>query len=346
MAFVPGLTLSGDFYAGAVRPLLDEHFPGLPHAAALLGYGSEVLGFDTARSTDHNWGPRLQVFTTDPDPAIAELLRARLPATWQGFPTSIAFTQEADGVARQRVEVVDPGAWLTDRLGFDPRRGVGVADWLATPTQLFAEVTGGAVYHDGVGELTAARAALAWYPDDVWRHVLAAQWRRIAQEHAFPGRCAEVGDELGCVVGTARLVRDLMRLALLLHRRWPVYAKWLGSAFARLPLGDLAARLTGAVTARDWQAREDHLVAAYRAIAVLHNDIGLTEPLPTDVRHYHDRPLRVLDADAFARALTEGIEDPAIRALPPIGAVDQFLDSTDALGDAGLRRAAVHRQWA
>ncbi|HEY1573161.1 MAG TPA: hypothetical protein VGG05_17605, partial [Pseudonocardiaceae bacterium] len=64
------------------------------------------------------------------------------------------------------------------------------------------------------------------------------------------------------------------------------------------------------------------------------------------VRPYHDRPYRVLDADGLARALTARIDDPAIRALPPTGAVDQFLDSTDALGDARLRRAAVERQLA
>src|SRR5579859_2144162 len=36
-AFVPGLELASDFYASAVRPLLDDEFPGLRYAAALLG---------------------------------------------------------------------------------------------------------------------------------------------------------------------------------------------------------------------------------------------------------------------------------------------------------------------
>lgn len=43
--FIPGLTLCGDFYREAVRPILDDAFPGLPHSAALIGSGSEVLGF-------------------------------------------------------------------------------------------------------------------------------------------------------------------------------------------------------------------------------------------------------------------------------------------------------------
>jgi hypothetical protein len=338
--FLPGLRLAETFYRGAVRPLLDEHFPGLPHAAALIGYGSEVLGFDTARSTDHNWGPRLQIFLPAEENAadIRAVLAAGLPDTWSGYPTAFTFTQEADQVPRQRVEVACLTDWLTGWLGFDPTTDVTVADWLATPTQRLAEVTQGAVYHDGFGELTAVRDALAWYPDDLWRHVLACQWQRISQEEAFPGRCAEVGDELGSLVVTARLARDIMRLCLLMHRRYPPYSKWLGTAFARLPdIGDLPVRLTGALTAHDWPAREDHLVAAYRAIALLHNELGLTEPLSPDSRPFFDRPIRIIGAARFRDALMAGIKAPGLL----VGAVDQFVDSTEALGDNEFTRAVA-----
>lgn len=54
--FVPGLELSRILYEEAVRPVLDSAYPGLPYAAARVGSGSEVLGFDTARSADHEWG--------------------------------------------------------------------------------------------------------------------------------------------------------------------------------------------------------------------------------------------------------------------------------------------------
>lgn len=54
--FIPGIELSRRFYAEAVRPILDAHYPGLPHAAAHVG--SDVLGYDTEMSTDHFWGRR------------------------------------------------------------------------------------------------------------------------------------------------------------------------------------------------------------------------------------------------------------------------------------------------
>jgi len=113
------------------------------------------------------------------------------------------------------------GQWLTGQLGFDPSRGIATLDWLATPAQRLAEITGGAVFHDGLGELGTARAGLAWYPRDVWLYILACQWGRIGQEEAFAGRCAEVGDEVGAAVVAARLVRDMMRLGLLMPPRLP-----------------------------------------------------------------------------------------------------------------------------
>jgi hypothetical protein len=134
--FVPGLRLAGEFYAEAVRPLLEAEFPGLGYAAALIGPGSEVLGFDTERSTDHDWGPRLLVFVDDEDAerlggAVGEMLDRRLPAAFGGYPVAFGVTRDPGSGTRHRVEVFGLGGWLTWRLGFDPRGGVTVQDWLA-----------------------------------------------------------------------------------------------------------------------------------------------------------------------------------------------------------------------
>jgi Domain of unknown function (DUF4037) len=344
--FIPGLKLARDFYAAEVRPLLSAGFPRLPYAAALLGPGSEVTGFDTQRSTDHDWGPRLQILLADgnADEAapVAALLADGLPASFRGYPVRFPVTREPDGAARHRVEVAGTGDWLTTLLGFDPRRGLHLLDWLATPTQLLAEFTAGAVFHDPSGELTRARENAAWYPPDVWRYVLGCQWQRISQEEAFPGRCAEAGDELGSRVVTARLARDLMRLGLLMHRRYPPYGKWLGTAFARLPgAAGLTAALNAAISADGYPARERQLNEAARAIAAWHNHLGLTPPLDTRTRRFYDRPYQVLGAARFAAALLDAVTDPLVRRLPAAGAVDQFTDSTDAAGDVSALRARV-----
>lgn len=346
-----GLELSRRFYRDVVRPLVDDCLAGAPHSAALLGTGSEVLGYDTERSVDHDWGPRVLVLLTDGDQErhgrrLDEILATRLPETFLGYPTRYAVTAEPGGAPRHRVVVTGLRAWLTGQLGFDPTAGVTTLDWLAAPTQRLAEVTAGAVFHDGLGELDRVRDRLAWYPPDVWRYALACQWTRIAQEEAFVGRCGEVGDELGSAVVAARLVRDVMRLCLLTARRYPPYGKWLGTAFAELPVAaDLAPVLAAALAATGWHDRERHLCTAYETVAASHNALGLTEPLEPAVRTFFDRPFRVIDGARFARALRSTITDPVLRDLPPVGAVDQFVDSTDALGDLGLLRRIMDARF-
>ncbi len=354
--FIPGLELSRRFYEEAVRPIIGD----LPHTAARIGTGSEVLGFDTARSADHEWGPRLQVFLRGHDAArhaldLVKALSLKLPKTFHGYPTHFAPTgnehirhmEATDGPVFHRVDVTTLDTWLRCHLGFDPREGTTTRDWLATPTQTLAEITAGAVFHDPAGELTAVRSRLTWYPEPVWRYVLACQWQRISQEEAFVGRCGEVGDELGSAVVAARLVRDLMRLSLLMHRRYPPYGKWLGSAFARLPFAaTVIPVLTGVLAATTWRAREDHLAAAYSAVAGLHNRLGLTEPLDPGTRPYHDRPFRVLHAERFGQALVAGIGDAGLRDLPLTGAIDQFADNTDLLGDRAATRALTTARFA
>lgn len=350
VTFLPGIGLSLRYYAEVVRPLLDEHLAGVPHSAALLGPGSEVLGYDTGRSTDHDWGPRVLVFLAADDAArhvrrLDDTLAQRLPETFRGHPTRYAVTADAGGHPRHRVVVAGLGAWLEGQLGFDPGTGITTLDWLATPTQRLAETTAGAVFHDGLGELERVRERLAWYPPDVWRYLLACQWARIGQEEAFVGRCGEVGDELGSAVVAARLVRDVMRLCLLMARRYPPYTKWLGTAFAELPAAiGLRPTLSGALAAPDWRTREHHLCVAYETVATMHNALGSTEPLEPVVRPFFDRPFRVIGAARFARALRGTITDPALRDLPPTGAIDQLVDSTDGLGDLRLLRRIVAAQ--
>lgn len=338
--FLPGLELSHALYQEGVAPLLN----GVPHAAARVGAGSEVLGLDTERSTDHDWGPRLQLFLPEGHERIHELLEQGLPRRVRGWPARYALDPDDPGVhqltdspeGRHLVDVVEPGAWFVEWLGFDPRAGVTTADWLATPTQRLAGAVGGAVFHDDSDELSSARRSLAWYPPDVWRYVLACQWLRIAQEEPFVGRCAETGDDLGERVLAARLVRDLMRLCLLLARRYPPYSKWLGTAFSSLPeAAEVGPVLRRALSSADPQY---DLAEAYRLVAICQNRTGLAEELSPEPRPFHSRPYPVLNAQRYTEALLARIEDPELVGRPPVGSVDQYVDSTNALEHVGLAR--------
>lgn len=348
--FIPGLQLSEAFYRETVAPILDAAFPGLTYAAALIGSGSDVLGYDTPRSTDHGWGPRCWLFLPDADDeayraAIDGALRERLPETFRGYPTR--FSRGADGVllpdspVQHFVLIASLPRFFIEYLGFDPTDKITTVDWLACPQQALLEMTRGAVFHDGFGALTAARRRLAYYPDDIWRALLAAQWQRISQEEAFVGRCGEIGDELGSAIVAARLVREIMRLCFLMERRYAPYSKWLGTAFSRLACGPaLVPILRAVLRAETWQEREGPLGVAYETIARMHNALAITAPLDPHTGHYHGRPFKeaegrpftVIHAERFAAAVRATVADDTLRDVASYtGAIDQFVDSTDLL---------------
>jgi len=334
--FVSGVELSRAFYEEVVAPLL----AGDEHAAALLGTGSDVLGFDTARSTDHGWGPRMQIFVDgDRVATVKETIDAGLPDEFRGWPTRYGWDEVP---VSHHVEVAPLGEWLEGRLGFDPRGGIATRHWLATPQQILLELTSGGVFHDPGGDLAAVRAALAWYPDDVWLWMLACQWRRLDQEEAFVGRAAEVGDELGSRVIASRLVRDCILLAFLLERRYAPYSKWLGTAFEQLDsAAALQSPLLDVLSAESYAAREDALVAVMEELAGLHNAKDVTRPVETTVRLFHTRPFRVLGSARFVDACLERVTDPWLKSLPLVGAIDQYVDSVDVLSNPRTFAAAA-----
>jgi hypothetical protein len=331
--FVPAADLNAAFYDEAVAPLVSPW----RHSAALLSWGSDVLGFDDVRSTDHGWGPRLVLFA---EPRAIEPMRqavdAGMPSTFRGWPVRYGWDKIAP---RHWVEVRTLADWLDEQLGCDPGRGMSLKDWLLVPQQRLLGVVRGAVYHDGLGELARVRSQLAWYPDGLWVWLVGSQWRRIAQEEAFVGRAAEVGDELGSRLVAARLVREVIRLAFLLARQYAPYTKWLGTAFARLnDPDDLGPELHRVVGADTYAGREDALAAAFEIMARRHNATAITEPLDPTTRPYLGRPYRVILADRFVDACLARITDPRLAALPPIGSVDQLADSTDALTSPATAR--------
>jgi hypothetical protein len=342
--FVPGAELGRRYYAEVVRPLLDEAFPGLDHAAAHVGGGSDVLGYDTAMSRDHDWGPAVTLFLPDAEAGRAPVLRGmldrRLPAEFLGHPTRFAVhpddpTSEvmvsAGGGARVRTTTVR--AFARRQLDWDPADPPTAADWLSFPAQQLLSVTGGTVHHDGPGELTALRARLAWYPDDVWRYLLAAGWTRLGQEEHLMGRAGQAGDELGSAVIGGRLARDLMSLAFLLERRYAPYPKWFGTAFASLDAAaGLAPVLDDLVAARTWPERQDAYATAASELVRRLNGLELADPVDPRPHLFYTRPFWVIGGEQVAARLVEGVTDPEVRRLTTrrlIGGVDQWSDSTD-----------------
>ena len=363
--FIPGLQLSQAFYWEAVRPILETHFPGLAHSAALLGYGSDVIGLDTPVSRDHGWGPRLILFLA-PDnfpavqPLVNEALRQNLPVRFRGYSTNFGVPDPADngvrpvreiehGPVEHLVDIQTIASFWQQELGADPYQPLAAVDWLTFQEHRLLSVTGGRVFYDCLG-LEAVRQRFAYYPQEVWLYLLAAQWSLIGQEEAFVGRTSSLGDELGARVITGRQVERLMRLAFLMEKRYPPYSKWFGSAFRQLDCwAAMGPLLENAMAAGSYPEREDWLARAYTLAVEMHNALGITSLLEALTRTHsgwhllrqgvsslalddprNTRPHQVIFAGRIAEAIYATIRDPEVLALVPnAGSVSQLLAASN-----------------
>ncbi|WP_404924673.1 DUF4037 domain-containing protein [Mesorhizobium sp. ORM16] len=305
-----GIGLSQRFYESLVAPILQQHFPKLPHAAARIGLGSEVLGYDSDMSADHDDGPCVQIFLPEAEFSetareMMRILDRSLPDRFDcwpvRYPTNVRPSAGDAGAgllgSEHGVELYTLSAWCDRFLGRQFTADITTHDWLSYPEQLFLTVTAGAVFRDDIGELSAVRDRLCYFPRDVWLYKLAAQWGRIAEERAYIGRTGNAGDEIGSRVIAARMVGNIMRLAMLVERRYAPYPKWLGTAFSRLPCApELTETLEQILSAPDWRKREAGLFDACWFIAELQMARGVPGAIAPSVGSLHNRPFRFVDS--------------------------------------------------
>jgi Domain of unknown function (DUF4037) len=314
-----GLRLSDAFYRACVAPAIAAEFPGLPHAAGLLGRGSEVLGYDDSMSTDHTWLARVTVFVADE--ALAEhgesvqtRLTARIPDLFEGVPTEVSVTTVHQ--------------YFLDQLDLDVSVAWDAYDWISLPEQRLCALTAGAVFHDDLG-LEQVRRKLAYYPRDIWLYLMLAGWWRVHPEMNLVGRAGFVGDELGSTLIASEMVFGFMHLSFLIERRYAPYSKWFGTAFSELRIADrLSAPLDRALHARTWREREEALGNGYEIVASAFNDLEIAPRLALEPVRMWERPFAVPWAD-FPGALGASISDPQVRDLLerwPTGGIDQVRD--------------------
>lgn len=298
-----GASLSRAFYEQVVSPLLRD----VPHAAARLGSGSDVLGLDDGMSRDHDWGCRLTLLVDDGVDEVRERLERELPDTFDGHPVRFPTSWKAQG---HQVEVHTVDELVLSRLGVVP---VDAIDWLLLTGQSVLEVVAGPVFHDDAGSLTAVRSRLQWYPAEVDQYIVRSQWQRIHEELPFVGRTLDRGDELGSRVIAHRLARDVMHLTLLLERQWSPYSKWLGTAYGN----------------------RGHALDSEASICAALDELA-GEPVTVP---FWDRPYKHLD-EAWLAALPTGLPLPV-----GIGSVEQWCDNVRVMNRRVALRGFYEALW-
>lgn len=218
---ISGLELSKCYYETYGKAMLKEQFPEYADrvAAGLVGHGSECLGFDDMWSKDHDFGPGFCLWLTEKDyekvgQKMQEAYEA-LPKAFMGYP---ARNTSKRGGGRVGV--------LSIPEFYEEFTGNGA--WSEMEDEKLAMAVNGEVFADPLGEFSAIREQLQnGMPFAVWKRRLANAVALTAQAGQYNyGRCKKRNDIVAANLALDEFVREGMRTAYLLNRRYMPYYKW------------------------------------------------------------------------------------------------------------------------
>ena len=357
--FIKGRDLCRDFFHEIAKPILDEHFPSLRYSAGLLGYGSDILGYDDATSTDHMWGPRFYLFLCEEDLPLETEIRAvfsrTLPYTYKGYSVHFTLPDPNDNGVQHAAFITEgpvnpliffdtPDGYLEDYLGVADPDALTPADWLSFSEHRLLALSRAELYRDDLG-FAEKLEKFSVYPQDVRLYLIASNWALIAEEQAFVKRCADVGDEMGSILVCGHIAERLMRLCFLYTKQYAPYSKWFGTAFSRLPVSDeIKNTVFAALSAANISEREQNLVRAQKMVADMHDALGITNPVNVEIQPYFGRGILVIHAENIADAVCEKLDGTPLAGLPLIGtmsAVSEF----SALSDDPSHRERVRKLY-
>ena len=330
MDFVKGLELNRGFYFEIVKPLLDKSFKGLRYTAALLGYGSDVLGMDTEQSMDHNWGPRMQIFIDDPEltPVLNEFFKRELPLEYSGFSVNFSSPRYDNTQSMQKlekrpennliehlIEVDSFRSYLSQRYSINKTSNFSLNDWLMFTDQNLLEITSGDVFHDGLNMLNNTRRELEFYPSDICKLRMAVLWHYISNKEAFIGRSIALDDFTGLKIMAAQLVNYLIKILFYLERKYIPYSKWFGSFFKTLDVYSKVENLVrGILSENDPSEIERKLCLLYVFVVERHNATPGMPYLNNAIQDFFQRPYKVIFAETIIEVLKKSILDDEIRS--------------------------------
>ena len=337
--FIKGLELCEGFFYEKAKPIINKYFKDLKYTAGLIGYGSDVLGYDDPVSTDHMWGPRFYMFLSENDidkkDDIFKTLSENLPYTYKGF--SVNFTEPdpndndvqhpafiSEGNVNPLIFIQTFDSYLEEQLGTSDLDNIKPLDWLAFSEHRLLSLVSGKLFVDGLN-LKNRLAKIKFYPQDVKTYLIASNWDLIASEQAFVKRCGQCGDEIGSQIVCARIAERLMRLCFLYKNSYAPYSKWIGTAFNRLDMdSNIKKFISGALSANSLVERENNLINAQKAVADMHNESGITAPVEFRIESYFGRDIKVIFADNFVEAAAEKLKGTELENVPLIGTLSQF----------------------
>ncbi len=217
-----GLELGREL-AHQVAQDIELNLPDLvPHIClALVGTGSECLGFDDSISEDHDFTKRCQLFLpTDTYSAHKD----RLQTYFKNYTYGTVQIESISDFYR--------------RYTLYPEGPQCDKEFRRIPQDLLCTATNGEVFLDNFGSFTHIRQRLlAYYPEDIRLRKIAYELNQLAQsgQYNLP-RMLQRGDTIAASLALHQFVHHYMLLVHLLNKSYAPFYKWLYRHSCSLPI--------------------------------------------------------------------------------------------------------------
>ncbi len=227
-----GIGLTQRFWLEKAQPLLNSIFGTrlAEMSVALIGNGSEVLGFDDAISEDHNFWPRLNIFLDDNhysvfDARIEQQVLEQLPDSFEGYPIrrngqypSISFSPLNE--------------FFREHLCAS-RFPLAKNDWFMINEQHLLELTSASIFHDPSSRLANALGSIRFYPEEFEPLLVHRALERLSEVGGIE-RSIQREDIISASFYFGQFCYFAIRLLHLLNRKYCPYPKWMGRSVREL----------------------------------------------------------------------------------------------------------------
>lgn len=213
-----------EIVSGYVSDFIKTNLPKLHEkiCLALVGTGSECLGFDDEISEDHDFSSRCQLFLDDED---YNLYKSNLESSLKILCKEI----EAKCVVLENVniEIISISDFYKYYTLFEngPKTEY---EYRKVPMDLLCVATNGKVFLDNLGKFSEIRnRLLKFYPEDIRLKKIAFQLNKMAQSGQYNySRMIKRGDTVAANIAQGEFVKHYLEFVHLLNKKYMPFYKW------------------------------------------------------------------------------------------------------------------------
>ncbi|WP_064581294.1 DUF4037 domain-containing protein [Streptobacillus moniliformis] len=201
---------------------------------ALIGEGSEVIGYDDEYSKDHDYTFMPIIFLNDED---YEKYHKELEDILLSLPQEfLGIKHVNNNVVNERRGVKKIGDYLYRFIGKE-NANLTIEDYRKIPEHALFSLTSGEIFFAGNEELSSILSTLKYYPDVIRENKIATVCTRIAQSGQYNYlRLMKREDKIAASIAKNIFIENVIHLIYLLNFKYMPFYKWSARGLKDLPI--------------------------------------------------------------------------------------------------------------